>query len=66
MAPGTTFPLVDKALGGNLAKWLTDWRADGKSYETIARLLHSEHGIDVSTATVYRWCEALTSDGSAA
>lgn len=59
---GTTFPLVDRLLDGRLAEILTSWRAEGLSYETMARRLEADHDVTVSIATVYRWCDAIADD----
>jgi hypothetical protein len=56
MAKRSTFPLVDRAVGGDLAGRLGAWRDEGLTYEQISRKLHAEHGIDVASTTVYRWC----------
>lgn len=57
MAPRSTKPLVDAALGGKLDELLSGWRAEGKSYEAIARHLEAEHGVVLSMWTVKRWCD---------
>lgn len=49
------FPLVDKALDGQLIDRLTAWRSAGVSYDAIARELHAE-GVAVSGETVRKWC----------
>lgn len=58
MSRGTTYPLVDRLLDGQLAEILSAWRDEGLSYETMARRLQSDHDVEVSTATVHRWCTA--------
>lgn len=57
MAPRSTRPLVDAALGGKLDELLAGWRAEGQSYEAIARRLETEHGVVLSMWTVKRWCD---------
>jgi hypothetical protein len=48
-------PLVNRILGGTLDRRLKRWRAEGHSYDSMARLL-GEEGIDVNGETVRRWC----------
>ena len=63
------FPLVDRALGGDLEARLREWRTTSPptSYEQIGHLLRSEDVV-VSSETVRRWCIELgiESDGTAA
>lgn len=49
-------PLVDQALNGRLTEILADARAEGFAYERIARMLATEHGIEVSKEQVRVWC----------
>lgn len=55
MAPKSTFPLADKATGGQLAALLRNLRQQQASYVTIAMTLRAD-GIAVDPATVRRWC----------
>ncbi len=67
MAPAKTYPLADRALKGRLAEMLTTARTAGESYEQIARKLSTVRGVEVSSATVRRWCMELGIEaGSAA
>lgn len=52
------YPLADRILGGDLADRLKAFRANGLSFESIARELSSE-GIEVSGETVRKWCVAV-------
>jgi hypothetical protein len=36
MARSSTFPLVDRILDGRLGDLLTDWRAEGATFQDIA------------------------------
>jgi len=58
MSRTSQYELADRLLGGTLTLKLASWRADGSSLEDIAYKLRAEHDINVSTATVYRWCAA--------
>lgn len=55
MPPRSTYPLLDRLLDGHLAERLTERRAAGESFDTIAEALRREHGVSVSGATVRRW-----------
>lgn len=57
MAGSSTFPLVDRILEGRLADILTNWRAEGATFQDVAYRLRAEHDIKVSIATVQRWVE---------
>ena len=59
MARTASLPFVDRILNGQLEAELRQRRAVPESFETIARWLIAEHGIDVSSATVRRWCIEL-------
>jgi hypothetical protein len=56
MARTTSLPFVERLLDGNLETELRRRRAIPESFENIARWLANEHDIDVSSATVRRWC----------
>lgn len=63
------FPLIDRALGGDLESRLREWRSTTPptSFERIAHELRSED-VAVSSETVRRWCNDLgiERDGHAA
>lgn len=63
------FPLIDRALGGDLEARLREWRSTTPptSFEQIGHLLRAEDVV-VSSETVRRWCIELgiESDGNAA
>lgn len=59
VANQSTFPLVDLLFDGHLANRLTDWRAQGLSYEAIADCIREEKGHTISASTVRRWCDEL-------
>lgn len=57
MAPPTKlYPFVDRILGGQLHDYLATKRAQGETFERIARQLHAEHDLDISTEQVRQWC----------
>lgn len=56
------FPLVDRILGGNLAKELSERRERGDSLITIVHWLRDEHGITVSVETVRKWVAEHTGE----
>lgn len=58
MARLSTFPLVDRILGGTLATELEKRRADGQSFDAISRWLLTEHDVQVTAETVRTWCIA--------
>lgn len=55
-----TKDLYDKALGRSLDGLLAEYRDEGMSGEDIARRLEADHGLVVSTSTVYRWLATPT------
>jgi len=59
MARTSTFDLHDGHMSGRLTHLLVLWRSEGRTYEQITDLLREQHGIDVATSTVYRWCRRL-------
>lgn len=63
------FPLIDRALGGDLESRLREWRSTTPptSFERIAHELRAEDVV-VSSETVRRWCNDLgiEQDGNAA
>lgn len=56
MARTTSLPFVERLLDGTLETELRRRRAIPESFENIARWLANDHDIDVSSATVRRWC----------
>lgn len=52
------FTIINKMLDGTLEQRLTDWRAEGLTFEAIARELLAED-ITVTGATVRNWCIRL-------
>lgn len=56
MGRTSTFPLIDRAIGGGLRDFIADRRAAGTSLEQIARQLDAEHDVSVATETIRRWC----------
>lgn len=48
--------LADRLLDGELATILAEKRANGVTFDDIARWLADEHNIGVSRETVRRWC----------
>lgn len=58
MARTSTFPLVDRLLGGQLAALLRSWHDDDTvSLDEMVYRLRSEHEVTVSRSTVARWLE---------
>lgn len=55
MQATTRFELLDRLLEGRLADELLGQRAQGASYEDIARSLEAVHGVKVTATTVWRW-----------
>lgn len=49
---------TEAAVGGDLAEWLRERRANGCSVRRIADLL-SAKGVFVTGSTVCRWCASL-------
>lgn len=55
MAPPLSYQLLDRLLGGTLAQRIETGRAEGKSYERLARELCVEFEIDITSETIRRW-----------
>ena len=53
------YRMADRLAGGRLAGILAERRADGQSFDQIARELYAEHGIEVTRQTVANWIDAL-------
>ena len=62
MARTSTYPLADRALNGQLGATLQDLRSKGLSFEAVAKVLVSDYDLDVSSATVRRWCDRLAAE----
>lgn len=60
--------LADNLLDGGLAAFIGDRRADGKSWDSIAKELWAatNHEIDVTGVTVQKWDAAFTDSDKAA
>lgn len=58
MARTSTYPLVDRALGGRLDTLLSQWQADKVPLSEMSFKLRTEHGIKVSASTLGRWIRA--------
>lgn len=56
MSRTSTYPLVDRILGGTLGALLRTRRSEGASFDGIARELENKHRVRVSADTVRRWC----------
>ena len=59
MPSTSSFPLVDRIVGGTLRGELARRRAAGESYAVIARWLAVEHQVDLTGETVRQWCRTL-------
>lgn len=55
----TVWLLVDKLADGNLEERIRTLRAEGLSWEMIARSLHADFGTAVSHETVRSWARQL-------
>lgn len=57
MARTPTHQLADLTLGGEgaLAAHVTTERDNGRSWEAIARTLHSDHGITITGEALRQW-----------
>ena len=62
-APKPIRPYVERLIPGGLTAFLVAARAEGLSFERIARKLHTEHDIDVVTEQVRKWCIESDVDG---
>ena len=62
MAGRSSFHLVDRILDGQLAEFLNEARANGQSFETIARDLYTQFDIEISSHAIRRWVKALEND----
>lgn len=54
-----TQQLLDRAIEGGLERYLTERRAAGDSYATIAAALLEDHDVGVTRETVRLWCTSL-------
>lgn len=55
----SVYRLADQLFEGRLAERLATLRAEGKTWEQIARQLYIERNVDVTGVTVGRWAKAL-------
>jgi len=62
VARSSSLPLVDRILDGRLTQEMTERRANGDSYNAIARWLAVEHDLEPTGETVRQWCLALDVD----
>jgi len=51
--------LLDRTIPGGLDAYLTERRAAGESFATIAAALLADHDVGVTGETVRQWCSAL-------
>lgn len=58
------FQLVELKLGADLDSYLSERRAAGDSFDTIARTLWDLTGISVTGVTVSNWCADLAGKAS--
>ena len=58
--------LADNLLEGRLAEFITTRRAEGKSWDSIAKELWAatDHEIDVTGVTVCAWSDAFAADAT--
>jgi hypothetical protein len=59
MAKQPLYPLIDRLLSDGLEVRLRRQRAEGVSYEDMAKSLYAEETIVVSGELVRKWCEDL-------
>lgn len=57
--------MANRLANGQLPEMLATRRAAGLSWEDISRQLHSEMGIEVSSETLRKWSDLLTTDAEA-
>lgn len=55
----STYQAWDAAVGGKLAEILRSYREDDLSFESIAFRLRTDHSVEVSSSTVYRWMREI-------
>jgi intein-encoded DNA endonuclease-like protein len=61
----STFPYVERIVGGNLRELLLSWQAEGLSMRLIERRLRDDYDVDVSSETIRRWLRATEPDAVA-
>lgn len=64
--PTPLFRMADKMAGGRLAEIIANGRAEGLSFDDIARRLYADFGIEVTRQTVANWCPDLVPAAPAA
>lgn len=57
---------VERAVGGDLSAFLRDRRARGDSWETIAKELWADHGVEVTGAGLRKWGQKLDGEEATA
>lgn len=60
------FRMADRLVDGRLAEIIAVGRESGQSFETIARNLYAEHGIEVTRQTLANWSQQTADSGAAA
>jgi len=51
--------MADRLAGGDLDSTLRQMKANGDSFNTIAKRLYADYGVDVTGQTVANWLKAL-------
>jgi hypothetical protein len=49
--------MADRLMGGQLVETVHAYRRSGIAWAAIARLLHDQHGVEVSPETLRVWIE---------
>lgn len=60
------YDLLDRLMEGQLADELRRLRAEGESYERIARWLSTQHDVELTAEAVRQWVLALDDEPEAA
>lgn len=55
----SSYRMADRLVGGHLAERIQEMREGGLTFEQIARDLHGEAGIEVTSSTVRAWARTL-------
>lgn len=55
--------MADRLAGGQLDTIVAGLLADDQSWSAISRILHDDHGIDVTRVTLAKWYRHLSPTG---
>ena len=59
-----SYRMADRLTDGTLANLLRGYRSVGDSYQTIARRLFAQHGIEVTDQTINNWIVILENEAA--